>query len=437
MPTFPELPDVANETNYPAGANPWSSTPTKVDPGSGLASYGLVPGTKYGAQHFNYLFNSFSEGVKDSQKRHAVKVVASGRLDSDSFGAFLPHTQVFVGAFDNTGTSSVGALSPDFKRTSISATSAGNNNERAAIWKSSTAATAILFNPGNTLGGSGALLYVQDTKARAVTSAVAPTSNTNYIDGCTDETTGRAVILSGSTLAPGMLSGNPNVSLTFVAPTGSTSAWSATDVNARLASKPGEVRAWSRTNLCTFASSNGGVTVGSIQTLVFSGGLTSTSQMSRPCWDSIRSRWICSTYNFAVDANTAYVNAKVWTSTDGVTFEELGDTEQLSITHIAEHSGMLFAIARIVESSAGVGHGGLEVVFSVDGGTTWERPNIVLSFAIEATFAALTNRKYTEYGEIIKMGDNHIAFMSALDVNGASYVVGSKGTEYVVLQTGY
>lgn len=50
--------DWATDTNYPAGSETWSATPTKVAPSSGVRADGFAPGDQPPAQWINWLFNS-------------------------------------------------------------------------------------------------------------------------------------------------------------------------------------------------------------------------------------------------------------------------------------------------------------------------------------------------------------------------------------------
>lgn len=51
------VPVWATTASYPAGADPWSSTPTKVDPGSVLTLQGFAPNTRLPAQFMNWILN--------------------------------------------------------------------------------------------------------------------------------------------------------------------------------------------------------------------------------------------------------------------------------------------------------------------------------------------------------------------------------------------
>ena len=58
------VPIWATAASYPAGAFPWSSTPTKVDPGSTLTVQGFAPNTRLPAQVMNWILNSLGVWVQ-------------------------------------------------------------------------------------------------------------------------------------------------------------------------------------------------------------------------------------------------------------------------------------------------------------------------------------------------------------------------------------
>jgi hypothetical protein len=55
----------ASDTNYSAGADPWSGTATKVDPGSGRFAQGWRPSDTLPAQHLNYHLNAVTASLAD------------------------------------------------------------------------------------------------------------------------------------------------------------------------------------------------------------------------------------------------------------------------------------------------------------------------------------------------------------------------------------
>jgi len=58
MPTKPDdLPVWATDDSYPAGAQPWAESDTKIEPLSGKQAEGFEPREKPGAQTLNWLFN--------------------------------------------------------------------------------------------------------------------------------------------------------------------------------------------------------------------------------------------------------------------------------------------------------------------------------------------------------------------------------------------
>lgn len=63
--TFPPKPVTwATDANYDAGADPWSGTPTKVDPTTQSLTKGFVPETPGSAQQTNFVLNAFGEAGK-------------------------------------------------------------------------------------------------------------------------------------------------------------------------------------------------------------------------------------------------------------------------------------------------------------------------------------------------------------------------------------
>ncbi len=53
-----DAPEWASDVNYGAGADPWSATPTKVEPTDGEKDAGATPLTGFGAQQLNWLLNN-------------------------------------------------------------------------------------------------------------------------------------------------------------------------------------------------------------------------------------------------------------------------------------------------------------------------------------------------------------------------------------------
>lgn len=52
-----QVDDWASDTNFPAGSDPWSAQPTKVEPSASIKQRGFLPGTTPPAGWFNWLFN--------------------------------------------------------------------------------------------------------------------------------------------------------------------------------------------------------------------------------------------------------------------------------------------------------------------------------------------------------------------------------------------
>lgn len=56
-------PEWSTDAAYPAGADPWSGTDTKVEPTSGVKATGAVPQVGFGAQQFNWLVDNLSNWI--------------------------------------------------------------------------------------------------------------------------------------------------------------------------------------------------------------------------------------------------------------------------------------------------------------------------------------------------------------------------------------
>jgi hypothetical protein len=58
-----EIPTWSTDANFPAGTDPWSGTPTRVEPDPGDKAAGFVPATRGPAQWFNYLFGFVTDWI--------------------------------------------------------------------------------------------------------------------------------------------------------------------------------------------------------------------------------------------------------------------------------------------------------------------------------------------------------------------------------------
>lgn len=57
------IPSWSTDANYPAGSDPWSATPTRVEPDAGDKAAGFDPGEKPPAQWFNWLLGVLANWV--------------------------------------------------------------------------------------------------------------------------------------------------------------------------------------------------------------------------------------------------------------------------------------------------------------------------------------------------------------------------------------
>jgi hypothetical protein len=80
MPTRPTTtPSWATDANYPAGADPWSGTPTRVEPSAPQKGTGNTPATRPPAQHHNWLqgfiadWIAYFAAIIDSNEEHTYQ----------------------------------------------------------------------------------------------------------------------------------------------------------------------------------------------------------------------------------------------------------------------------------------------------------------------------------------------------------------------------
>lgn len=75
-----QTPTWATDANYPAGADAWSGTPTRVEPAAAQKGTGHVPGERPPAQFFNWLSGLYSDWVSyfaaiiDEDEEHTYQV---------------------------------------------------------------------------------------------------------------------------------------------------------------------------------------------------------------------------------------------------------------------------------------------------------------------------------------------------------------------------
>jgi hypothetical protein len=87
VPPAEAIPAWATDEDYPAGADPWSASPTKVAPSSGQIADGFVPDTQPPAQWFNW----FQHTIQQHLAANSAWYVHNWTPGSFVGGAFPPH----------------------------------------------------------------------------------------------------------------------------------------------------------------------------------------------------------------------------------------------------------------------------------------------------------------------------------------------------------
>lgn len=90
----------ASDTNYPAGGDTWSATPTKVVPSAGVIAAGSVPATKLPAQWFNALLHRlglWGQYLEETTDPHDI-AIGGGSFDrEDASPLEVVRTSTLVG----------------------------------------------------------------------------------------------------------------------------------------------------------------------------------------------------------------------------------------------------------------------------------------------------------------------------------------------------
>jgi hypothetical protein len=81
----------ATDVNYPAGADTWSGTPTKVAPSAGVQADGFAPRDRPPAQWINWLFNSLVTSGQDLETLVGNASLQRAWDRSQALGATNPH----------------------------------------------------------------------------------------------------------------------------------------------------------------------------------------------------------------------------------------------------------------------------------------------------------------------------------------------------------
>jgi len=445
--TIPLIPTIATDDNYDSGAYPWSGQPTKVALTSGYKAKGWIPGTNVAAEHENYFKHGLSVGLSDAQLRAAVKSNMGGFVGRNcgAHFAWLPRSKALVGTETISSAYKLVSRSSDlaFKRDTTSDT---NGLEICqAVYNPPSGTGYLVYFPWGIAGGAANAKRVQDFQGLGVASITPPNSNARYHDGCMDEATGNAVMLSGGGgtggTAYGWAYGDPSGSMSFA----TFSGWTADELST-VASKPAtdgyaaEVRAFSLAK--SAYSTNGGGTIASVDDNTWNGATdpnTLTNPfMSRPTWDGANLRWVCATssmYDYSTEVS------KLWVSTDGYSWEYLAaanlEVGGWLITTVHYHAGWLWAIA--FPNGALERHPGLHILVSKDGGATWIETEVSLSMSPiyelvpeGQTPNTYVSRDLLRHNRITSCG-SFLLFQTTLE---ATVWTGAETTAYRVIHTG-
>lgn len=436
------VPKIATDANYDVGGDSWSGDPTKVAPSSEYEAKGWIPGGPISAEYENYHKAGIAAAVADAQKRAAVKLTGQGTRsrNTGSFYAWLANSKVLVGTETISAAYKLVAASSNLEKVKDSASATEGlelcfaehlsdlNNTVAAISK-------LAYFRWGLVGGTDDFTVIEDSAGRAVSNPTAPESGAKFHDACTD-VDGNLIMLSAGiagTTRIGWAYGDPSVVMAFGAPATGT-GW-VNDQNATCASRPDvggatEVRCFSPSR--TFYSNDAGAYPSAVETMSWTGATApATGTGFRATWDARNGRWIYFTADLSVDELTAVNGSKLWTSTNGKDWTYLGNP-LFPLVSMVYHAGWLWAIGLCAPYADTEQHAGLEVFYSTDGGETWERPGLVLSFAALA-YDANANRDYLRLTKIT-VCDKALVFQTAVDTT--VWGSGSGTVEYLTVQTG-
>jgi hypothetical protein len=404
-------------------------------------SYGGIPNGDFAAQHFNYLFSEFGSTLDDTQKTAHIQEVASAQDTATASLArwFSQSKRVVL-----TKSANAAAIAPDFKRSVVITPGGGTNDYgiKGAVYGITGESGTFEYDA---VGLSPAIDVLTDTPTPVHSLGNLPHgAGSKFTHACQDVSTGNWIGVAGNSalVADVGFAWGPPSGLNFTA-VGAPIAWVA-QPNMSCASKPtspgypAEVRAFSFA--LTFASQDGGITVGDLTNVGYTGvGFSPAGNLFPPCWDSANNRWLTTVAKMDVDSGTLALNTTMAYSDNGEDWGKITtqmDSDILAITHVVEHRGWLWGIARM---SASTSHGGLEVVYSTNDEVEaniirWHRPGIVLSYT-NLGYSSTAEKWYHHCSEIVPM-DCYVLFQTTISlVPGDSFAAG-KGLEYVMLRVG-
>lgn len=370
------VPLIAEDSNYDAGSYAWSGSPTKEVPNSSYQAKGWIPGQNIPAEFENYIKHALKTLAADAQDRAVVKPVSGGFRSRNTGGhyAWMPKRKALIGTETISSAFKLVELAADLQISKDTTQSTIGVELCSAVYEPLGATGEVgLFAWGANGGGNNIACVPDDPNALAVTLRALPTAGARYHGGCTDVLTGNAVMVSGGAgttpSAYGWAYGTLT-SLTWAAFPGWTP-----DVCTSVAAKPGQVRAFSKTQT---AYSNTGGAAPTVEVVTWTGGgapVGPSDFISKPTWDARNNRWLCASADLD-DYLTA--SPQIWTSTNGKDWTYLTDGGyKWLFAAIEYHKGWLWAIAATCGTHDA--QPGFRVLYSKDGGATWIDPAIVLN----------------------------------------------------------
>lgn len=344
----------ATDTNYAAGADPWSGTATKVEPTSQTKTKGYVPEQPASAQQTNWALATLADTVNALGAIPALNIGPPVTAALAQLTKYNRYTREWIGISSNGNDKLV-------------------RTKNVFSWPTFTEITPTNGIPTydfDTDPATGNILVVGDTldKQWFYTES---TNIWSLISGTIGNDPVRPALVwepSAARWVYGSLrSGAANNDfawsadgVTFTAVTKPAGWVAGTDVDVTLGSGDGKVvaRAVNGSNLYTSVSTDGGSTWSATVTTAL--GFTQYFggpgiRKSSPVWTGVK--WIISTSDIDSTPRT-----KLWTSVDGATWSVLADLTDVGITKVAF---LTPALGLGVDGSTG------ELVYTTDGGTTW------------------------------------------------------------------
>jgi hypothetical protein len=399
------LPKIATSTNYAAGADAWSATPTKVAPDADYESHGWTPDKPVAATHENYTKAAIIACVEELQEITSIRPVKESVIAScSSLFQWLPDTGVFVTVDGTNPNATPTAFDRDAARSKAGATDV-NLHDVSILTAYGAGVTRTAYFLSAVLASQGKLATIADNAARTLAfDATIPVSGAGWLGMIATP-----VPASPTTYIP-ILVDAAGITFcaagTWISHTFTAGTWHS------IAEQSTAVGVWCfAANRTAWSTNLGGGSTWTEAAATWdaaAGAPPSSASMFRPTWDATLGRWMVGTADIST-ANLAASTAKLWTSTDGYTWVTFAATPGFVFVRVVRHVGRLWALGICADPAAAPhAHGGLEVFVSNDDSVTWVRTGVVVSFATSTTAA-----DYRMRVEIIPAG-NRIVFQASL-----------------------